>query len=135
MSATLDLQGTYATEEEAFAAVERVKQSHGIWPGVIRHQDGSASLMHNAETWEARRDYVAPAVRVKPADTRRDMMIRAIEAGKSAKGGWTRAQLAEWGVPWPPPKGWKEALIAGRPVPVRDDQVPAGDDELPWSQE
>jgi hypothetical protein len=26
-------------------------------------------------------------------------------------GGWTRAQLAEWGVPWPPPKGWKQALI------------------------
>jgi hypothetical protein len=35
-----------------------------------------------------------------------------IEAGKSARGGWTRARLAEWGVPWPPPKGWKKALIA-----------------------
>jgi hypothetical protein len=34
-----------------------------------------------------------------------------IEAGKSARGGWTRAQLAQWGVPWPPPKGWKRALL------------------------
>jgi hypothetical protein len=25
-------------------------------------------------------------------------------------GGWTRAQLAEWGVTWPPPKGWKTHL-------------------------
>lgn len=25
-------------------------------------------------------------------------------------GGWTKAQLAQWGVPWPPPKGWKHEL-------------------------
>lgn len=34
-----------------------------------------------------------------------------IEAGKSAAGGWTRATLAKWGVPWPPPKGWKKRLV------------------------
>lgn len=33
-----------------------------------------------------------------------------IEAGKTAKGGFTRAQLQAWGVPWPPPKGWLKAL-------------------------
>jgi hypothetical protein len=38
-----------------------------------------------------------------------------IEAGKTAKGGFTRKQLAEWGVPWPPPSGWKKALLTGRP--------------------
>ena len=37
-----------------------------------------------------------------------------IEAGRSPKGGWTRAQLAQWGVPWPPPKGWRNALTHGR---------------------
>lgn len=25
---------------------------------------------------------------------------------------WTKAQLAEWGVPWPPPKGWRRRLLA-----------------------
>lgn len=35
-----------------------------------------------------------------------------IEAARTAKGGWTKAQLAKWGVPWPPPKGWKQRLIA-----------------------
>lgn len=30
--------------------------------------------------------------------------------GRSERGGWTRAQLAEWGVPWPPPKGWRKRL-------------------------
>ena len=39
-----------------------------------------------------------------------------IEAGKTEKGGYTRDQLAEWGVPWPPPKGWIEALINGQKV-------------------
>lgn len=34
-----------------------------------------------------------------------------IEAAKSPKGGWTREILAGWGVPWPPPKGWKKRLI------------------------
>jgi hypothetical protein len=36
-----------------------------------------------------------------------------IENGKSERGAWTRKQLAEWGVPWPPPQGWKLALVAG----------------------
>lgn len=36
-----------------------------------------------------------------------------IEAKKTPKGAWTRAQLAEWGVPWPPPRGWREALVKG----------------------
>lgn len=41
---------------------------------------------------------------------------REIEAAKTAKGAWTRVQLAAWGVPWPPPKGWKKALITGDPA-------------------
>lgn len=33
-----------------------------------------------------------------------------VEAKKTPNGGWTKAQLAEWGVPWPPPKGWRKNL-------------------------
>ena len=32
---------------------------------------------------------------------------------KTARGGWLKADLAEWGVPWPPPKGWLRALTEG----------------------
>lgn len=40
-------------------------------------------------------------------------MTRAeIDAARTPLGGWTKAQLAEWGVSWPPQKGWKAALIA-----------------------
>lgn len=34
-----------------------------------------------------------------------------IMAARTPAGGWTRAQLAQWGVPWPPPTGWKQSLI------------------------
>ena len=33
-----------------------------------------------------------------------------IEAARTPAGGWTRATLAGWGVPWPPPKGWRKRL-------------------------
>jgi hypothetical protein len=33
-----------------------------------------------------------------------------VEAKKTPRGGWTKKQLAEWGVPWPPPKGWRMRL-------------------------
>jgi len=36
-----------------------------------------------------------------------------VEAGRSPAGGFTRAQLAAWGVPWPPPAGWLSALLRG----------------------
>ena len=33
-----------------------------------------------------------------------------IEEARTTAGGWTKEVLAKWGVPWPPPKGWREAL-------------------------
>lgn len=36
-----------------------------------------------------------------------------IEAARTRRGGWTQAQLAEWGVPWPPPRGWRKKLEQG----------------------
>ena len=37
-----------------------------------------------------------------------------IDAARTAAGGWTRRQLARWGVAWPPQKGWRIALQNGR---------------------
>lgn len=34
-----------------------------------------------------------------------------IRLAMTARGGWTRQQLAAWGVGWPPPKGWRKALV------------------------
>jgi hypothetical protein len=41
-----------------------------------------------------------------------------LEAAKTPKGGWSAKTLAGWGVSWPPPHGWKEALLKGHPIPV-----------------
>lgn len=40
-----------------------------------------------------------------------------IESKRSRSGGWSKKQLAEWGVGWPPKKGWKQALIDGTWIP------------------
>ena len=32
-----------------------------------------------------------------------------------------RTTLASWGVPWPPPKGWRRALENGEPIPTKRD--------------
>jgi hypothetical protein len=34
-----------------------------------------------------------------------------LEAGKSSRGGWSKAQLAILGVAWPPAAGWKARVI------------------------
>lgn len=33
-----------------------------------------------------------------------------VENARSAGGGWAQSTLHAWGVPWPPPAGWKAAL-------------------------
>lgn len=46
-----------------------------------------------------------------------------IEGERTDRGGWTKETLAKWGVTWPPPKGWKRALIEGRTIATAE--VPA----------
>lgn len=51
--------------------------------------------------------------------------LEEILAKRTPRGSWTRAQLAEWGIPWPPPKGWMQKLTGdpnakAPPDPVRD---------------
>lgn len=51
---------------------------------------------------------------------RDDLTEADVEAGKSPKGGWTRATLESWGVPWPPPAGWKDALTAKSRAAIKE---------------
>lgn len=41
-----------------------------------------------------------------------------IEAAKTERGGWTKSTLAAWGIAWPPPRGWKDALLAGEKIGI-----------------
>ena len=60
-------------------------------------------------------------------ESKSGMTEAEIEAGKSPKGGFTRQQLAEWGVPWPTPKGWKKALMEGRDPSKINNKPDTGD--------
>lgn len=46
-----------------------------------------------------------------------------LEALKSRNGGYNRATLKMLGVPWPPPKGWRKALLNGDELPAPTDKV------------
>lgn len=56
-----------------------------------------------------------------------------IEEKKTVKGGWTKKQLSEWGINWPPQKGWKEALINGTSIPSTEVKIDKSQQkELQW---
>jgi hypothetical protein len=42
--------------------------------------------------------------------------------GRSDAGGWSKAQLAVLGVPWPPVTGWKKTVLGRR---ITDDAAAA----------
>ena len=38
--------------------------------------------------------------------------LEEIMQAQTPNGGWTKITLAKWGVPFPPPKGWKKKLLS-----------------------
>jgi hypothetical protein len=52
---------------------------------------------------------------------------REIYAERTKRGGWKKATLDAWGVPWPPPRGWIHKLVAGEPIVKDEVHVTLGD--------
>jgi hypothetical protein len=52
-----------------------------------------------------------PAGTLKKEVQMRKITKEEIESQQTENGGWTKSTLEQWGVPWPPPKGWKERLL------------------------
>ena len=50
----------------------------------------------------------------KPVKPSGGMTVKQLESLRSPAGGWTRESLRKLGVPWPPPQGWRRALLSGR---------------------
>jgi hypothetical protein len=46
-----------------------------------------------------------------------------IEAAMTPRGGFSKESLAELGVPWPPPKGWREAITKKEKHAIKVDGV------------
>lgn len=47
-----------------------------------------------------------------------------IDDAQTRFGGWSPETLAAWGVPWPPPEGWRDRLVAAYFEAHRDDPDP-----------
>ena len=47
-----------------------------------------------------------------------------IASARSPAGGWTRQQLAQWRVAWPPEKGWRTKLQNGRKPDAGTEKLP-----------
>ena len=35
-----------------------------------------------------------------------------VRAKQTGNGGWKASVLREWGIPWPPPKGWRQMITS-----------------------
>ena len=55
--------------------------------------------------------------------------LEEIEAARTPAGGWTKEILASWGVPWPPPRGWRLKLAGHAPEPEPEPISPM---DPPW---
>jgi hypothetical protein len=118
-----------ASPEEARRIAEHARQNKtcddcGAAPGEPCIQPGKGRSVHKPR-------YIAAAIAIKrqekaarrtPEQAAELAAILAVlprltpeevEAGRSPVGGFTRKQLAVWGVPWPPPAGWLQALLRG----------------------
>lgn len=84
-----DPDGNVALDEKAVEAMLKAAlDAHAPAPGADMHARHMATLL-------------AGNAIVSPEE---------IIAKMTPAGAWTRATLAEWGVPWPPPRGWRQAL-------------------------
>jgi hypothetical protein len=59
--------------------------------------------------------YPTDATRCLPCPRRQAVdyaTAEEIDAARTPAGGWSATVLAGWGIPWPPPRGWRQRLIA-----------------------
>jgi hypothetical protein len=61
----------------------------------------------------SRRDISVHLARLDAVQPKRRITEQEIEDARSPAGGWSAKTLAAWGVPWPPPKGWRKRLTSG----------------------
>lgn len=75
----------------------------------------------------------SPAAHTQPGAGLVRVTSADIEAARSPAGGFTKETLAGWGISWPPPKGWKDSLIAGEDFPPYVPETVSAEDEA-WAK-
>lgn len=109
----------FGVDQTAEQERQEIKQAQlaGLEREYIRGQGWSRMIEAEAERRRARhpdRGRNRPLAPVPaPVDTNLPTP-EEVEGASTGAGGWSRAALSRWGVPWPPPKGWRRALEAQR---------------------
>lgn len=70
-----------------------------------------SKLIAEVKRLEEQKPGLCEALTAFPGSELRMPTREEIEAGKTKAGGYTRKQLEQWGVPWPPPAGWRRRLL------------------------
>jgi hypothetical protein len=94
---------------------EKVLKKFG---GIDFHTMKGPRLLDRMEAFLAERSGIpaqktAPKTKKSPLDAiTAAISNETIIAAMTPKGAWKAKTLAAWGVSWPPPRGWREKLIA-----------------------
>lgn len=94
-----------------FLVVDIFDTMSEAWRWVDRHDDGAVSPSEDRHQfgWDQSVARHFAKTEAAPALRREDVAAEII-AKMTPKGAWTRKTLASWGVPWPPPHGWRRQL-------------------------
>lgn len=124
LAAALDVQGELTWPQVRAAADTLPLDALGLCSLVLKHGWTWHSRPYRLRPAPASNGLGTPQVPIVPApehlltETGAEAAAMCIapspdeiELARTPAGGWTREQLAHWGIPWPPPKGWKEHLI------------------------
>lgn len=100
-----DYRATLVTQFDSPTARNGVLRKRALWrrENAFRQSQGLTPLQPKTER-QQRLLEVCPVRVITESE---------IEAGKTPLGGFTKATLNSWGVPWPPPRGWKRILLKG----------------------
>ncbi|NKS00469.1 hypothetical protein GTA09_21515 [Rhodococcus hoagii] len=96
------------------AHAERLSQAY---EGSVRGEGVERDLIEDETEYLLSTEANAKFLRESIAELSRGAVVKRpteaeIEAARTPAGGWTRETLAAWGVPWPPPKGWRKQFAS-----------------------
>jgi hypothetical protein len=106
------LRAEPAAQSQAEPLIAGARLRDEFLPAILHGDDEHRAWLTAAVEAFIAGEPVPPPTGKGTKETRIAELEQLVEAARTPAGGWTRATLAEWGVPWPPPRGWKAKLTA-----------------------
>jgi hypothetical protein len=104
---------SYAPNSSRVSGASRAGHNPGS-PGIVELCPSNRLNPVSGEG-EEKKERILMMIRTRARELPTRVTRDEILAKRTPAGGWTAAQLAEWGVSWPPRKGWINRLAGGAP--------------------